>query len=72
MSKPIYPVDIHLIRSPENLSKREYFAAMAMQGLLGAGALTNLSYTHSVSQLAVMHADALIENLGKGEVESES
>ena len=70
MSEPIYPVDLHLIRSPENMSKREYFAAMAMQGLLGA--IPHLPHTYSVSQLAVMHADALIENLGKEEVKSES
>ena len=70
MSQPIYPVDLHLIRSPENLSKREYFAAMAMQGLLGA--IPRHPLTSIIPQLAVMLADALIEALVKGEVKSES
>lgn len=44
------------------LSKREMFAAMAMQGLVAYGFSTDPS---SASDLAVKHADALIAELEK-------
>ena len=46
------------------LSKREYFAAMAMQGLL-----TNLNFEdhENTPQMAVEYADALLEELSKTE-----
>ena len=47
----------------EVMTKREAFAAMAMQGLLsGPDELKNFS----VAELSVMHADALIAELAKG------
>ena len=50
----------------EGLSKREYFAAMAMQGMLAAGD-GEFSFAHHtrISKLAVAHADVLIEALNK-------
>lgn len=49
-----------------SLSKREYFAAMAMQGILANQSTTRtLSPVESV-ELSVMCADILIKNLNKG------
>ena len=51
------------------LTKREYFAGLAMQGLLVNGGMTQGGgTTHSpigISELAVRHADALLEELVK-------
>jgi hypothetical protein len=51
------------------LTKREYFAVLAMQGMLVNGGMTQGgSTTHSpngISELAVLHADALLEALSK-------
>ena len=51
------------------LTKRQYFAGLAMQGLLVNGGMTQGgSTTHSpsgISELAVLHADALLEVLAK-------
>ena len=47
------------------LSKREYFAALAMQGLISNAPEGNLhNYAHG-APLAVAWADALIEELNK-------
>jgi hypothetical protein len=43
------------------LSKREYFAAMAMQGLLANGRWTH--YSRQLAEDAVIHANALVEAL---------
>jgi hypothetical protein len=48
-------------RTHNGLTKREYFAAMAMQGLLSNGSLGD----RLVSQNAVIYADLLIEELNK-------
>jgi hypothetical protein len=47
------------------LTKREYFAAMAMQGLLSN--LTEIEgfREHEIEEFAVMRADALIAELNK-------
>ena len=54
---------------PENvnqgLTKREYFAALAMQGLMNY--LDDYSYEQSVVQDAVGYADDLLEELSKNE-----
>ncbi len=42
------------------LTKREYFAAMAMQGLLASG-----DYTQDIAHSSVECADALISELNK-------
>lgn len=43
----------------EGLTKREYFAAMAMQGLLANGEIL----PSQIAECAVLHADVLIEQL---------
>lgn len=45
------------------LTKREYFAAMAMQGMITCPDYEGCEFT--VSKLAVEYADALIEELNK-------
>lgn len=47
----------------KGLSKREYFAAMALQGLLANEKTVDIDI--SVAQLSVIAADALIEELNK-------
>lgn len=48
------------------LSKREYLAAMAMQGMLAAGdGDFNSNHTKRIAENAVNHADALIKELNK-------
>lgn len=50
----------------EGLTKREYFAALAMQGMLSAGD-GDFSYDHHIriAKLSVAHAGTLIEALNK-------
>lgn len=47
------------------LSKREYFAAMAMQGILSDQTYVRPNSTEEVSRCAVAMADALIAELNK-------
>ena len=47
----------------DGLTKREYFAAMAMQGILVRGRESN--YPETLAEEAVEQADALIEALNK-------
>lgn len=47
------------------LTKRELFAAMAMQGLLTSGVDKNAAHINAI--YAVQHADALINELNKEE-----
>ena len=49
----------------KDLSKREYFAAMAMQGLLSDNFRLALSERKVLSEWSVKCADALIEELEK-------
>ena len=61
------PWDFFATRKPalasESITKRELFAAMAMQGLLACpGEPSSLS----IAELSVIHADALISELSKG------
>jgi len=44
------------------LTKREYFAAMAMQGFIASGVM---GHKMSFAERAVIHADALIAQLNK-------
>lgn len=46
-----------------NLTKRELFAAMAMQGMLANGVDRHDAHTNAI--YAVQHADALINELNK-------
>ena len=50
-------------QAQEGLTKREYFAALAMQGLLANNIYTNVA--NVVSANAVEHADALIAQLNE-------
>ena len=61
-----YP--IHM--KSKGLTKREYFAGLAMQGLLGGGrdVLTGKTIQNEIiTELSVSMADALIEALNKAE-----
>jgi len=59
----VYPVTLD-VHKEEGITKREYFAAMAMQGLISARAydLCDIEYT---AIDAVNMADALIKELNK-------
>ena len=46
----------------DGLTKREYFAAMAMQGFLSEGEVSEIK---TIAVLSVQMADALIEQLNK-------
>jgi hypothetical protein len=47
------------------LTKREYFAAMAMQGICANSSLAERSSYNSFAEWSVQQADALIEALNK-------
>lgn len=49
----------------EGLTKREYFAALAMQGLAPIGVGTFSWDPNNIAAMAVKNADALIEELNK-------
>ncbi len=48
---------------PDGLTKREYFAAMAMQGIIGTVSADD--YAHGIAEDAVDLADELIKALNK-------
>lgn len=52
----------HIIRSEKGLTKREHFAAIAMQGILSSKLQIS---PELVTDYAVEYADALIEALNK-------
>jgi hypothetical protein len=58
---PVYPSPVN---AQPNLTKREIFAAMAMQGLCASPHSWDL-LLESIAQCAVGHADALIAELEK-------
>ena len=61
-----YPPDGGYIPAQEGLSKREYFAAMAMQGLLAALNIYETGVDHDVNSMhSVLAADALIKALNE-------
>ncbi|HEY9695408.1 MAG TPA: hypothetical protein V6D15_24680 [Oculatellaceae cyanobacterium] len=47
----------------EELTKREYFAAIALKGLLANESIAPVYDLNEVAESAVKHADALIEAL---------
>jgi hypothetical protein len=61
-TKPAFPTPDEEF---DGLSKREYFAAKAMQGMLAAGYHTNSQTVLQNAQDCVEYADALIEALEK-------
>ena len=63
--KPINPIPEHFDKyQNENigLTKREYFAGLAMQGMLANSSLNNLK-EETVAEISVLCADKLLENL---------
>lgn len=68
-----YPVDCGEMGMSEGLTKREYFAAMAMQGMLAnpkvfellVQRITPKKHAEFLNHAAVEQADALIEKLNK-------
>jgi len=73
--QPEFPIDAELNQMspkgmiPIGLTKREYFAAMAMQGLLakygGEMVKERTTDTHGYASLSVIMADALLKELEK-------
>ena len=63
-----YPIVGADFPTTHGLSKREYFAAIALQGLLSSSQLEipdNVQPTVVVPELAVEYADGLIQALGE-------
>lgn len=56
-----YPAD-----HARGLTKRELFAAMAMQGILADGFSDELNSAKNIARRAVNYADALLAELAKG------
>ena len=65
---PLYPMDIKFQDGTQGinmgLSKREYFAAMAMQGILSESHSVEMDHTF-IANYSVKQADALIQALNK-------
>lgn len=62
-----YPNEPYIESHARGLTKREYFAAMAMQGIL-ANSEMGLDTQTWIADEAILQADALIEQLNKGDV----
>jgi hypothetical protein len=60
--QPIYPINEDDKVGCLGLTKREYFAAMAMQGLLAADTDFMMKMEYTV-ECAVSHADALLKEI---------
>lgn len=63
-SLPAYPVGLGVNAEKCGLTKREYFAAMCLQGILANKSIGKLTLW-STTQSAVMYADQLIACLEK-------
>ncbi|MBE9159733.1 hypothetical protein IQ265_23270 [Nodosilinea sp. LEGE 06152] len=62
----IFPLDAGEIAFGQcGLTKREYFAAKAMEGLLAAELIDSHSYPRDLADMAVQRADALITALNQ-------
>lgn len=71
--KSAFPLPLNGIKDEDGLTKREYFAAMAMQGVASTDG-RNGSWLGSPKKLAIMAvqaADALLEELEKTETENQ-
>ena len=64
-SEPITPIKDDVIFETYGLTKREYFAAMAMQGLLSSCGQYKVTAYNEIASDCVLAADALIEELNK-------
>ena len=64
--QPAYPT-VHTNAHLNGLTKREHFAAMAMQGMLACGASSyrdgTKGFAHSVTVKSIEYADALLKAL---------
>ena len=63
--KPAFPRTHRNGISANGLTKREYFAAMAMQGILSSTPIDSLIFGQSECKLAVGIADELLKQLEK-------
>ena len=72
--RPAYPIVISeeeaitgltKIGKYDGLTKREYFSAVALQGILMKYGENNFSRRDSMAEIAVGYADALLKELGK-------
>ena len=73
-NEPAFPYYHNIDYWGSGLSKREYFAAKAMQGILSANApameeVNDKNVDYVVAREAVASADALLAELEKGEKE---
>lgn len=59
---PAFPNTINYTQYP-GLSKREWFAGLAMQGMLAYGPESDASY---LARNSILYADALIKELERG------
>ena len=73
-TEPAFPTETYrdregkIKRTSGGLTKREYFAAMAMQGLTTHKySDTQAKVINARARLAILHADALIKGLAKDE-----
>ena len=57
---PINPLNVGQYHQCPGLTKREYFAGLAMQGMLAAG---NPPYSDTLAEVAVIYAEELLEEL---------
>jgi hypothetical protein len=62
---PVFSEAFGLAIQEKGLSKREYFAAMAMQGVCANSSITERASYKTMAELSVKQADALIEALNK-------
>lgn len=60
--KPISPITNEVPEGYEGLTKREYFAGLAMQGILSKQEF-NFSLSSTLADISVEIADALLERL---------
>ena len=67
--KPIYPITNEVPEGYEGLTKREYFAGLAMQGILSKEGC-NFSLYSTLADISVHIADALLERLSLSQKEN--
>lgn len=63
-----FPINDNTLISNYGLTKREYFAAMAMQGLLANPEQINTKDSHWVARSSVRYADFILKQLNKNVV----
>jgi len=66
--RPAFPIvsNCDIMESYQGLTKREYFAGLAMQGLLAAGGADfRIDHTDRVAGLSCAYAEALLKELEK-------